>query len=123
MNNQIDYIEFKAQDLKKIKEFYSACFDWSFTDYGPDYTSFTDGRLNGGFEKTKKSIFQSSSTNCAQLGRLVVSVLTEISQPSNSGPFNDKQQVLVFKNGSLWLLICALTLQKDVEYFSTKFLG
>ena len=56
MNNQIDYIEFKAKDLKKIKEFYSACFDWSFTDYGPDYTSFTDGRLNGGFEKTKKSI-------------------------------------------------------------------
>ena len=22
---------------------------WKFTDYGPDYTSFSDGRLDGGF--------------------------------------------------------------------------
>ncbi len=27
-------------------------FGWSFTDYGPDYTSFVDGRLSGGFKKT-----------------------------------------------------------------------
>ena len=24
-------------------------FGWKFTDYGPDYTSFEDGRLSGGF--------------------------------------------------------------------------
>ena len=53
VNNQIDYIEFKADDLEKIKTFYKNCFGWTFTDYGPDYTSFTDGKLNGGFERTE----------------------------------------------------------------------
>jgi len=31
------------------KNFYAAAFGWTFTDYGSDYTSFTDGRLAGGF--------------------------------------------------------------------------
>ncbi len=55
-NNQIDYIEFKANDLEAIKAFYTNCFDWEFTDYGPDYTSFSDGKLNGGFEKAEHEI-------------------------------------------------------------------
>jgi predicted enzyme related to lactoylglutathione lyase len=50
-NNQIDYIEFPAVDISKIKEFYSSVFGWKFEDYGPDYTSFADGRLAGGFTK------------------------------------------------------------------------
>ena len=48
-NHRIDYVEFAAGDLAAAKAFYTAAFGWSFTDYGPDYTSFTDGRLNGGF--------------------------------------------------------------------------
>ena len=47
--NQIDYIELPASDLEKTKAFYNAVFDWKFEDYGPDYTSFHDGRLAGGF--------------------------------------------------------------------------
>ena len=50
-NNQIDYIEFPALDIPKIKEFYSSVFGWKFEDYGPDYTSFVDGRISGGFTK------------------------------------------------------------------------
>jgi predicted enzyme related to lactoylglutathione lyase len=50
-NNQIDYIEFPATDIPKTKEFYSSVFGWKFEDYGPDYTSFMDGRLAGGFWK------------------------------------------------------------------------
>jgi len=50
-NNQIDYIEFPATDITKTKEFYSSVFGWKFEDYGPDYTSFVDGRLSGGFNK------------------------------------------------------------------------
>src|SRR5579859_8011957 len=50
-NNQIDYIEFPALDIPKIKDFYSSVFGWKFEDYGPDYTSFLDGRLAGGFTK------------------------------------------------------------------------
>lgn len=55
-DNCIDYIEFQARDLEKIKEFYINCFDWTFTDYGPEYTSFEDGRLAGGFRKTETEI-------------------------------------------------------------------
>ena len=51
--NQIDYIELPAGDLGKTKEFYSTVFGWKFEDYGPDYTSFVDGRLSGGFTKDR----------------------------------------------------------------------
>lgn len=50
-HNRINYIEFKAPDLQKIKDFYSKTFGFTFTDYGPDYTAFNDGSLDGGFEK------------------------------------------------------------------------
>ena len=45
----IDYIEFGATDIEATKRFYAACFGWKFTDYGPDYVAFEDGRLTGGF--------------------------------------------------------------------------
>jgi hypothetical protein len=48
---RIDYIEFPATDIAKTKAFYTDVFGWKFTDYGPDYTSFEDGRIAGGFWK------------------------------------------------------------------------
>jgi predicted enzyme related to lactoylglutathione lyase len=48
-NLRIDYIEFATRDVAAAKKFYAAAFDWTFTDYGPDYTSFSDGRSAGGF--------------------------------------------------------------------------
>jgi uncharacterized protein len=48
---QIDYIEFPATDIEATKKFYEQVFGWKFQDYGPDYTSFLDGRLAGGFNK------------------------------------------------------------------------
>ena len=50
-NHRIDYIEFPATDIAASKKFYTSVFDWKFTDYGPDYTSFEDGRISGGFAK------------------------------------------------------------------------
>jgi predicted enzyme related to lactoylglutathione lyase len=50
-DRRVDYIEFPAVDVTKIKAFYAGVFGWKFTDYGPDYTSFEDGRLAGGFGK------------------------------------------------------------------------
>ena len=50
-NHRIDYIEFAATDIAATKQFYSAVFGWKFTDYGPDYVSFEDGRISGGFAK------------------------------------------------------------------------
>ena len=47
----IDYIEFNVADIARSKLFYGQAFDWSFTDYGPDYCEFTDGRMKGGFNE------------------------------------------------------------------------
>ena len=55
-NNHINYVEFKANDLEKIKTFYSQAFGWKFTDYGPEYTAFTESGLYGGFEKSAEAI-------------------------------------------------------------------
>jgi predicted enzyme related to lactoylglutathione lyase len=46
---QIDYIEMPVKNIALTKKFYSAVFEWKFEDYGPNYTSFFDGRLAGGF--------------------------------------------------------------------------
>jgi len=48
-DRQVDYIEFGATDIGRTKQFYQQVFGWKFEDYGPDYTSFQDGRLSGGF--------------------------------------------------------------------------
>ena len=45
----IDYVEFAVADTGRSKRFYGQAFGWSFTDYGPDYSEFTDGRMKGGF--------------------------------------------------------------------------
>ncbi len=55
-NNYINYVEFKAKDIEKIKDFYTKIFDWTFTDYGPTYTAFSESGLEGGFEKTENEI-------------------------------------------------------------------
>jgi uncharacterized protein len=56
----IDYIEFPARDLEAVKRFYSGAFGWTFVDYGPDYCSFNDGRLDGGFFRAERSSSTSS---------------------------------------------------------------
>jgi len=48
-DRRIDYIEFPATDIAATKRFYQDIFGWKFEDYGPEYTSFMDGRLAGGF--------------------------------------------------------------------------
>ena len=62
-DNYINYIEFKARDLEEIKSFYQKTFQWKFTDYGPDYTSFSNSGIAGGFER---------SENVIQNGALIV---------------------------------------------------
>ncbi len=48
-DRQIDYVEFGVADIARAKAFYGSAFGWRFTDYGPDYCEFDDGRLKGGF--------------------------------------------------------------------------
>jgi predicted enzyme related to lactoylglutathione lyase len=55
-NLQIDYVEFPATEIEATKRLYRAAFGWNFTDYGPNYTSFHDGRLGGGFTTSAKPV-------------------------------------------------------------------
>lgn len=48
-DDRIDYIEFAVADIAAAKAFYGSAFGWTFTDYGPEYCEFADGRLTGGF--------------------------------------------------------------------------
>ena len=63
-DQKIDYVEFPANDFDSIESFYASTFGWSFTDYGPQYRSFSDGKIDGGF---RKSDVQSSTANGAAL--------------------------------------------------------
>lgn len=53
--NTIDYVEVPSRDLAATKKFFAALFGWSFVDYGPDYASFDDGRMAGGFFAAEKT--------------------------------------------------------------------
>ena len=53
-DKRVDYIEFKVTDLGAAKAFYSSAFGWKFQDWGPDYSSFEDGRLAGGFHLSEE---------------------------------------------------------------------
>ena len=37
------------QKIDFVQAFYENTFGWTFTDYGPEYRAFSDGRLEGGF--------------------------------------------------------------------------
>ncbi|GAV20275.1 hypothetical protein MMIC_P1240 [Mariprofundus micogutta] len=51
-HGKINYVEFPATNLEATKAFFSAAFGWSFVDYGPEYTAFSDQGLDGGFFKS-----------------------------------------------------------------------
>jgi len=51
-HEKINYVEFPAKDLEAVKSFFTTVFNWSFVDYGPEYTAFSDEGLDGGFFKS-----------------------------------------------------------------------
>ena len=52
---RIDYIEIPATDPARAREFFTALFGWEFQEWGPDYLSFNDGRLDGGLSRASES--------------------------------------------------------------------
>jgi len=50
--NRIDYIEIPVTDPARARDFFAELMGWEFQDWGPDYISFRDGRLNGGFRRS-----------------------------------------------------------------------
>lgn len=54
LDGTLDYIELPGADIPAIKAFYRRVFDWSFTDYGPDYAAFEALGRDGGFNAERK---------------------------------------------------------------------
>ena len=52
LHEKINYVELPAKDLAATKTFFQSVFGWSFVDYGPEYTSFANEGLDGGFFKS-----------------------------------------------------------------------
>ena len=50
--NRIDYVEIPVTDLPKARAFLEAMFGWEFQEWGDEYFSFGDGRLDGGLRKS-----------------------------------------------------------------------
>ena len=51
-HEKLNYVEFPAKDIPATKLFFQNAFGWSFEDFGPDYTAFTNQGLDGGFYKS-----------------------------------------------------------------------
>jgi predicted enzyme related to lactoylglutathione lyase len=64
-HEKIDYVEFPSRNIEKTKAFFSTVFNWQFTDYGPDYISFSNEGINGGF-------YQSDNTASTTTGSVLV---------------------------------------------------
>jgi predicted enzyme related to lactoylglutathione lyase len=48
-HEKINYVEFSASDLSATKRFFESAFNWTFQDFGPEYTAFSNEGLDGGF--------------------------------------------------------------------------
>ena len=64
-HEKINYVELPAKDLPATKAFFQSVFGWSFVDYGPDYTAFSDQGLDGGF-------FQSDLASSTEKGAALI---------------------------------------------------
>jgi len=55
-HEKINYVEFPAKDIEATKVFFNKAFGWSFVDYGPEYTAFSNEGLDGGFYKSDLAV-------------------------------------------------------------------
>ncbi len=53
--NRIDYVEIPATDPARARDFFVALFGWENQEWGDDYISFSDGRLDGGFRRADRA--------------------------------------------------------------------
>jgi len=53
-HEKINYVEFPSKDIELTKAFFTEVFNWKFTDYGPEYTAFSNEGLDGGFFKSEQ---------------------------------------------------------------------
>ena len=62
IHEKINYLEFPAKDIQAVKSFFTKAFSWSFIDYGPEYTAFSNEGIDGGFYKSSLSVSASNGS-------------------------------------------------------------
>ena len=90
-DKQIDYIEMPMKNAESTKKFYNRIFGWTFEDYGPDYISFHDGRISGGFTTLAKGPAQGTlvvfySSNLEAMEQAIIAAGGTIVKPTFSFP-------------------------------------
>ena len=53
-HEKINYLEFPVKDLIKTKAFFEQVFEWTFQDFGDEYTAFSGAGIDGGFFKSEQ---------------------------------------------------------------------
>lgn len=61
-HEKINYVEFGARDMDATKAFFAQVFGWSYTDYGPEYSSFEGAGIDGGFFPSDKAAHTSDGS-------------------------------------------------------------
>ncbi len=96
-NEKLNYVEFPAKDIAGTKAFFESVFAWSFTDYGPEYTAFTQQGLDGGFFK---SDLTSTTANGAALLVLLTNDLKDAQLRVESAGGTITKEIFSFPGGS-----------------------
>ena len=65
IHEKINYVEYPAKDIEATKKFFIKALGWSFVDYGPEYTAFSNEGLDGGFYQ--EDLYASAKTGSALL--------------------------------------------------------
>lgn len=93
-HEKINYVEFPSADFDATKKFFESVFGWEFTDYGEEYTAFSDQGLDGGFYKSPKvsstengsALIVFFSTTLEKTEKKIRSANGQITQPIFSFP-------------------------------------
>lgn len=80
-HEKINYVEFPSRDIPATQKFFKEVFGWSFEDYGPDYTAFSDGVLEGGFYKSEKeSVYEQGGALVVLYSKNLEATLSKIEE-------------------------------------------
>ncbi len=82
-HGKLNYVEFPAKDIGAAKRFFSSVFSWSFVDYGPEYTAFSNAGLDGGFFQSELAV--STESGSALLVFYSNEIEVTLSKIENSG--------------------------------------
>jgi predicted enzyme related to lactoylglutathione lyase len=77
ISNKINYVEFPARDIQATKAFFANVFGWTFEDFGPEYTAFSNQGIDGGF-------FRSELLSSTELGGALVGIGSILRSPAET---------------------------------------